>query len=48
MSMKFKMKKAPLNHDHMNKSCVIECPNCVMEKTVWRAGGAWYISREEM
>ncbi len=30
--------------DVMNAYCVIECPNCVMEKTVRRDGRAWYFS----
>jgi len=34
--------------DRMNTRCVIECPNCMVEKTVSRAGRAWYISRGEM
>ena len=28
----------------MNTSCVVKCPNCVVEKTVRRAGRAWRIS----
>ena len=40
--------KHPQNRDGMSTHCVIECSNCVVEKTVRRDGRAWYISRGEM
>ena len=38
----------PKNRDGMNSLFVIKCLHCVVEKTVRRAGRAWYISQEEM
>jgi hypothetical protein len=38
----------PKNRDGVKSHCVIEYPNCVVEKTVRRAGRAWYISLREM
>jgi len=40
--------KHPQNRDGMNTQFVIECSNCVVEKTVRRAGRAWHISLGEM
>lgn len=37
--------KKPLqNRDGVSACCVIKCTNYVMEKTVCKAGRAWYIS----
>jgi len=36
------------NRDGLSASRVIKCANYVMEKTVCKAGRAWYISRGEM
>jgi hypothetical protein len=44
LKIKMYFYKYPKNRDGIKSYCVIECSNCVVEKTVRRTGRAWRIS----